>query len=233
MNTKSEPSLYRYVVSRRSTVAVSTFTPALYVLSLTLPESTFFSLVRTKAGPLPGLTCWKSTICHSWPSITSTSPFLKSAVLGTVGYISSRMDSHLHDCLRLVSQFRVRRGRGPRAGALRPRGLRRHRLDHRQHGDVQRGPAAERHVEREEDDLHLQPQLAHGLGIHVPAKIPQARQTTPNRLVHVGDFTRPTGGHVRTARSLGNLVSNSGTAPGVSPGTTSVSSMRTPPRPGR
>src|SRR6185437_4017771 len=24
-------------------------------------------------------------ICHSWPSITSTSPFLKSAVLGTVG----------------------------------------------------------------------------------------------------------------------------------------------------
>src|SRR6202012_5543898 len=112
MKTKSPPSRYRYCISRLSTLATSTLMPALKVLSTTLPDSTFFSLVRTKAGPLPGLTCWKSTICHSWPSITSTSPFLKSAVLGTVGYISSRMDSHLHDCLRLVSQFRVRRGRG-------------------------------------------------------------------------------------------------------------------------
>src|SRR3954468_9063873 len=85
MNTKSEPSRYRKVVSRRSTVAVSTLTPALYVLSTTLPDSTFFSLVRTKAGPLPGLTCWNSTICHSWPSICKTSPFLKSAVVATVG----------------------------------------------------------------------------------------------------------------------------------------------------
>src|SRR6478752_8151528 len=85
MNTKSDPSRYKYVVSRRSTVAVSTFTPALYVLSTTLPDSTFFSLVRTKAGPLPGLTCWNSTICHSWPSICRTSPFLKSAVVATFG----------------------------------------------------------------------------------------------------------------------------------------------------
>src|ERR1700754_3343724 len=85
MNTKSEPSLYRYVVSRRSTVAVSTLTPALYVLSTTLPDSTFFSFVRTNAGPLPGLTCWNSTMVHSWPSICRTSPFLKSAVDATVG----------------------------------------------------------------------------------------------------------------------------------------------------
>src|SRR5579875_1808133 len=49
-----------------------------------LPDTTFLSLVRTKAGPLPGLTCWNSTIVHSWPSITSTSPFLKSAVVATV-----------------------------------------------------------------------------------------------------------------------------------------------------
>src|SRR6476659_5709581 len=83
MNTKSEPSLYRYVVSRRSTVAVSTLTPALNVLSTTLPENTFFSLVRTNAGPLPGLTCWNSTMDHSWPSMFSTSPFLKSAVDAT------------------------------------------------------------------------------------------------------------------------------------------------------
>jgi len=33
--------------------------PALYVLSTTLPDNTFLSLVRTKAGPLPGLTCWE------------------------------------------------------------------------------------------------------------------------------------------------------------------------------
>src|SRR6201999_1027782 len=85
MNTKSDPSRYRYVVSRRSTVAVSTFTPALYVLSTTLPESTFLSLVRTNAGPLPGLTCWNSVMVHSCPSITRTSPFLKSAVLATMG----------------------------------------------------------------------------------------------------------------------------------------------------
>ncbi|SLI85409.1 Uncharacterised protein [Mycobacteroides abscessus subsp. abscessus] len=52
-------------MSRRSTVAVSTFTPALNVLSTILPDTTFFSLVRTKAGPLPGLTCWNSTICWS------------------------------------------------------------------------------------------------------------------------------------------------------------------------
>ncbi|SKW11315.1 Uncharacterised protein [Mycobacteroides abscessus subsp. abscessus] len=52
-------------MSRRSTVAVSTLTPALKVLSTTLPESTFLSFVRTKAGPLPGFTCWNSVICHS------------------------------------------------------------------------------------------------------------------------------------------------------------------------
>ena len=44
-------------MSRLSTVAVSTLTPALNVLSTTLPVITFFSVVRTNAGPLPGLTC--------------------------------------------------------------------------------------------------------------------------------------------------------------------------------
>ncbi|CNV60653.1 Uncharacterised protein [Mycobacterium tuberculosis] len=74
-------------------MAVSTFTPALNVLSTTLPESTFFNLVRTNAGPLPGLTCWNSVIVHSWPSITRTSPFLKSAVVAT--WVSYRMASSL------------------------------------------------------------------------------------------------------------------------------------------
>src|SRR3954451_8317721 len=66
---------------RRSTVAVSTLVPALKVLSTVLLDSTFFSLVRTKAGPLPGLTCWNSTTDQSWPSMLRTMPFLRSFVV--------------------------------------------------------------------------------------------------------------------------------------------------------
>src|SRR5215471_14778612 len=83
MNTKSSPSRYRYCISRLSTLAVSTLTPALKVLSTTLPDRTFFSLVRTKAPPLPGLTCWKSTTVHSCPSMFSVMPFLRSFVVAT------------------------------------------------------------------------------------------------------------------------------------------------------
>src|SRR3954452_21545010 len=71
-------------MSRLSTVAVSTFVPALNVLSTTLPESTFLSLVRTKAPPLPGLTCWNSTTDHNCPSRLSTRPFLRSFVVATM-----------------------------------------------------------------------------------------------------------------------------------------------------
>ena len=66
---------------RRSTVAVSTLVPALKVLSTVLLDSTFFSLVRTKAGPLPGLTCWNSMTAQSWPSRLSTMPFFRSFVV--------------------------------------------------------------------------------------------------------------------------------------------------------
>src|ERR1700748_1742529 len=83
MNTKSSPSRYRYCISRLSTVATSTRTPALKVLSTTLPDITFFSLVRTKAGPLPGLTCWNSTTFHSCPSMLSVMPFFRSFVVAT------------------------------------------------------------------------------------------------------------------------------------------------------
>src|SRR5882724_5586491 len=71
-------------MSRLSTLAVSTLVPALNVLSTTLPDRTFFSVVRTNAPPLPGLTCWKSTIVHSWPSRLSTRPFFRSFVVATV-----------------------------------------------------------------------------------------------------------------------------------------------------
>src|SRR3954471_18114340 len=85
MKTKSAPSLYENCMPRLSTLAVSTFTPALKVLSTTLPERTLFSFVRTKAGPLPGLTCWNSTTDQSWPpSSLSTMPFLRSFVEATV-----------------------------------------------------------------------------------------------------------------------------------------------------
>src|SRR5579862_2265574 len=83
MNTKSSPSRYRYCMSRLSTLATSTLMPALNVLSTTLPDITFFSLVRTKAGPLPGLTCWNSTTFQSCPSRFSVMPFFRSFVLAT------------------------------------------------------------------------------------------------------------------------------------------------------
>src|SRR6266545_676764 len=74
---------------RLSTVAVSTLVPALNVRSTTLPDSTFFSVVRTNAPPLPGLTCWNSTTVHNWPSRLSTSPFLRSFVVATAELVSS------------------------------------------------------------------------------------------------------------------------------------------------
>ncbi len=41
--------------------------------------------MRTNAPPLPGLTCWNSTTVHSWPSMLSTRPFLRSFVVATTG----------------------------------------------------------------------------------------------------------------------------------------------------
>src|SRR5918911_4581910 len=102
MNTKSDPSAYKNVISRRSTVAVSTLVPALNVLSTTLPDSTFFSVVRTKAPPLPGLTCWKFTTDQSWPSRLSTSPFFRSLVVATLARHSRSvwLAGHDHEVLR-------------------------------------------------------------------------------------------------------------------------------------
>src|SRR3954452_6359527 len=66
---------------RLSTFATSTFTSALKVLSTVLPDSTFFSLERTTAPPLPGLWCWNQMTCQSWPSRLSTMPFFRSFVV--------------------------------------------------------------------------------------------------------------------------------------------------------
>src|SRR6188472_3848892 len=81
MKTYDVPSLYRYCIVRLSTFATSTLTSALNVLSTVLPDSTFFSLERTTAPPLPGLWCWNQMTCQSWPSRLSTMPFLRSFVV--------------------------------------------------------------------------------------------------------------------------------------------------------
>ena len=66
---------------RLSTLATSTLTSALKVLSTVLPDSMFFSFVRMTAPPLPGLWCWNQMTCQSWPSRLSTMPFFRSFVV--------------------------------------------------------------------------------------------------------------------------------------------------------
>src|SRR6478672_6259205 len=57
------------------------FSPALNVRSITLPSAARRSFVRTNAPPLPGLTCWKSTILKIVPSTSMWLPFLNWLVL--------------------------------------------------------------------------------------------------------------------------------------------------------
>src|SRR4028118_1566915 len=83
MKTSSLPSGYRYCISRLSMTACSTFSPARNVRSIWAPVREFLSVVRTKAPPLPGLTCWKSTIANSPSGRVRVIPFLMS--LGGVG----------------------------------------------------------------------------------------------------------------------------------------------------
>ena len=52
------------------------FSPARNVLSTTAPESIAFSFVRTNAPPLPGFTCWNSTMRQTVPSMSMCMPFL-------------------------------------------------------------------------------------------------------------------------------------------------------------
>src|SRR5438477_6914399 len=50
------------------------FSPARNVLSTTDPADSDFSFVRTNAPPLPGLTCWNSTMRQVWPSTSMCMP---------------------------------------------------------------------------------------------------------------------------------------------------------------
>src|SRR5918999_57073 len=76
MKWASVPSEYRKVILRDSVRTGRNFSPARNVLSITAPSSTRFSFVRTNAPPLPGLTCWNSTILKTLPSTSMWVPFL-------------------------------------------------------------------------------------------------------------------------------------------------------------
>src|ERR1700733_14155754 len=61
-------------------MAWSSFSSAREVRSITAPLRTFLSLVRTKAPPLPGLTCWNSTTLNRPSGRSRLMPFLRSLV---------------------------------------------------------------------------------------------------------------------------------------------------------
>src|SRR6516165_6436860 len=67
-------------MSRFSMIACSSFSSARYVRSITAPLRTFLSLVRTKAPPLPGLTCWNSTTLNRPSGRSRLMPFFRSLV---------------------------------------------------------------------------------------------------------------------------------------------------------
>src|SRR5690625_753028 len=102
-------------MSRLSTLATSTLTPALKVLATVLPSGTLLSLVRTNAPPLPGLTCWNSTTDQSCPSMFNTMPFLRSLVVATRGPFQL---GEVSDLAYRVQCARCRQpdGGGPQAG---------------------------------------------------------------------------------------------------------------------
>src|SRR3954467_5117685 len=73
---------------------------------MTLPSEARRSFVRTNAPPLPGLTCWNSTILKIVPSTSMWLPFLNWLVLimGVSGQGTSRVGA---DRLRLLTPSRV------------------------------------------------------------------------------------------------------------------------------
>src|SRR2546423_14421744 len=67
---------------RRDSVRTArNFSPARKVLSITAPSAERRSLVRTKAPPLPGLTCWNSRTLKTVPSTSMWLPFLSWFVM--------------------------------------------------------------------------------------------------------------------------------------------------------
>src|SRR5829696_7884228 len=85
MKCASVPSAYRNCILRASVWIGRNFSPARNVRSITAPSAARRSFVRTKAPPLPGLTCWNSMILKIVPSTSMWLPFLNWLVLITCG----------------------------------------------------------------------------------------------------------------------------------------------------
>src|SRR3954471_15865521 len=109
MKCASVPSEYRKVILRASVRTGRNFSPARKVLSITAPSSDRLSLVRTNAPPLPGFTCWNSTILKTVPSTSMWVPFLNWLVLITPSRLASSGVLELPPRLR---KHAVGQGRG-------------------------------------------------------------------------------------------------------------------------
>src|SRR6266511_2154306 len=90
MKTTSSPESYKYWTFFVSVRTRENFSPARKVRSTTAPLSRFFTFVRTNAPPLPGFTCWNSTIRQTPPSSSMCIPFLNWFVL-TVSAIGTSL----------------------------------------------------------------------------------------------------------------------------------------------
>src|SRR4051812_9323835 len=106
MKWASVPSAYRNCILRASVRTARNFSPARNVRSMTAPSDARRSFERTNAPPLPGLTCWNSTILKIVPSTSMWLPFLNWLVLimGVSGQGTSRVGA---DRLRLLTPSRV------------------------------------------------------------------------------------------------------------------------------
>src|SRR4051794_27998641 len=113
MKWASAPSVYRNCIRRVSVRTGRNFSPALKVLSITLPSVVRLSFVRTNAGPLPGLTCWNSTILKIVPSTSMWVPFLNWLVLITASRLAALRDTRaVPDNVELVRDLYAAWNRG-------------------------------------------------------------------------------------------------------------------------
>src|SRR3954451_14865315 len=116
MKCASVPSAYRNCILRASVRTARNFSPARNVRSITAPSAARRSFVRTNAPPLPGLTCWNSTILKTVPSTSMWLPFLNWLVEITA--IQLRGAAGRAEPRRGGRPFRVASSREPGACAL-------------------------------------------------------------------------------------------------------------------
>src|SRR5665213_2839840 len=178
-------SAYRNCILRASVGTARNFSPARNVRSSTAPSLVRRSLVRTNAPPLPGLTCWNSTILKTTPSTSMWLPFLNWLVEITIVepvYVSCGLGrdwppvGYRSHCARFLTRClcgaaligacpRRRRwrsvDRGDRADqAIRRQGRRARPELHGARGSCDRLPRAERLGQVDDDAADLGPRCA-------------------------------------------------------------------------